>query len=106
MSNSEEGAGDAPPKIVFEWDEAKAKANIRKHQISFEEARTVFWDPFSLTIPDPEHSFGEQRYLDLGRSSRDRILAVSYTERGATIRLISCRRATRAEQRTYEEGDR
>ena len=90
--------------LTFEWEEDKAKANLRKHQVSFEEAWTVFADPLSLTVPDHEHSQREVRYVDIGRSSRDRILVVVYTERGSVIRLISCRRATQAERRTYEEG--
>jgi uncharacterized DUF497 family protein len=88
----------------FEWDEDKAKANLRKHGISFDEATTVFLDPFSATITDPDHSTGEQRYVDVGSSERDRVLVVVYTERGARIRIISCRKATPAERKAYEEG--
>lgn len=89
---------------IFEWDEEKAKANLRKHQISFEEAMTVFMDPQSLTRPDPKHSEEEDRFLDIGRSDRTRILVVVYTERDTRIRLISCRKAEQAERRIYEEG--
>jgi len=91
-------------KPGFEWDEKKAKANLRKHETSFEEAVTVFLDPFSVTIPDPDHSAAEQRYIDLGRSERGRVLVVVYTERGTNIRIISCRKATPMERRVYEEG--
>jgi len=90
--------------LTFEWDEPKADANYRKHQISFEEARTVFGDPLSLTIADPLHSQDEDRYVDVGLSSQGRLLAVVYTERRARIRLINCRRATQAERRAYEEN--
>jgi uncharacterized DUF497 family protein len=91
-------------KPNFEWDEDKAKANIRNHRVSFDEAATVFGDPLSITIPDPDHSVDEERYVDIGRSDRGRILVVAYTERGRNIRIISCRRAIRGERRRYEEG--
>ena len=91
-------------KPGFEWDEGKAKANLRKHGIRFEEAITVFLDPSSVTIADPDHSAAEQRYTDIGSSERGRVLVVVYTERGPSIRIISCRKATPAERRVYEEG--
>jgi hypothetical protein len=90
--------------LDFEWDEEKAEANLRKHGVSFDEARTVFGDPFSVTISDPLHSQREKRFLDIGRSSSDRLLVVSYTERGSNIRLISSRRATATERKAYEKG--
>lgn len=90
--------------FTFEWDEEKSKSNFRKHKVSFEEARAVFYDPLSITIADPKHSIDEQRYVDIGRSSKGRILVVVYTERGANIRIISCREATKLERRVYEEG--
>jgi uncharacterized DUF497 family protein len=83
----------------FEWDEAKALANLRRHQVSFEEATALFTDPLS----DALHSQGESRYVDIGRSARGLLLVVVYTEEGSTIRLISCRRASSAERRIYEE---
>ena len=89
--------------LNFEWDEEKAKANLRNHRVSFEEASTVFSDPFSITIPDPDHQT-EQRYIDIGNSDRGQVLVVVYTERGARIRIISCRKATPTERRRYEEG--
>lgn len=89
----------------FEWDEEKAKANLKKHKVSFDEAATVFSDPFSITIPDPDHSVGEQRYIDIGNSDKGRVLVVVYTERGDNIRIISCRKATPRERRRYEEAD-
>jgi len=90
--------------LNFEWDEDKAEANLRNHRVSFDEATTVFSDPFSITIPDPDHSAAEQRYIDIGSSDRGRVLVVVYTERGGNIRIISCRRVTSTERRRYEEG--
>ena len=91
-------------RLSFEWDEEKAKTNLRKHGISFDEAATVFIDPFSITIPDQDHSMDEQRYVDIGSSEKGRVLVVVYAERGANIRIISCREATPSERRLYEEG--
>lgn len=65
--------------LTFEWDEEKSKENLRKHGVSFAEAKTVFNDPFTMTISDPEHSSQEDRYIDAGMSSRGRILMVWYT---------------------------
>ena len=89
--------------VLFEWDEEKAERNLRKHEVSFHEAVTVFYDPLSLTIVDPDHSSGEERFLDIGMSAAQRLLVVAYTERGSSIRIISCRRATRSERQVYEE---
>ena len=89
---------------TFEWDEDKARENLRKHNVSFDEAKTVLLDPFSLTIPDPDHSLDEERFVDIGTSVNGRVLIVAYTERGTNIRLISCRKATPSERRTYEQG--
>ncbi len=91
--------------LNFEWDEEKAKANLKNHRVSFEEAATVLSDPFSITVPD-NHSTEERRYIDIGNSDSGRILIVVYTERGTTIRIISCRKATPSERRQYEEGIR
>ncbi len=88
--------------LRFEWDEAKAVTNARKHGVSFEEATTIFGDPNASTIFDVEHSNEEDRFIDIGLSASGRILIVVYTERGARIRIISCRKATPAEQRQYE----
>lgn len=90
---------------TFEWDEEKAKANSRKHRVSFEEAKTVFGDPLLMTFPDPEHSDSEERYLNIGTSAQGRVLVVIHTERGANIRIVSCRKATPKERRAYEEAD-
>lgn len=91
-------------KLSFEWDEEKAKANVKKHRIGFDEATTVFTDPFSITIHDPAHSADEQRYVDIGSSANRRVLVVVYTERGSNIRIVSCRKATPSERKLYEEG--
>jgi len=91
-------------ELTFEWDELKAADNYRKHGVRFEEGATIFHDPLSITIDDPDHSTDEQRYIDIGTSEDGRVLVVSYTERGTTICMISCREATRNERRQYEEG--
>jgi len=93
--------------LVFEWDPEKDKANRRKHGVGFEEAMTVFADPLAGMRPDPRHSTREERFVMLGRSLRDRLLAVMFTERGENrVRLISARRATPHERNTYEEDYR
>ncbi|MBA2336044.1 MAG: BrnT family toxin [Pyrinomonadaceae bacterium] len=89
----------------FDWDEDKAAANFKKHKVKFEEAKTIFGDPFSVTKNDPLHSVGEMRFVDIGRSVNGKILVVSYTQRGRKIRLISCRKATKAERMVYEEKE-
>ena len=88
--------------LTIEWDPDKAGTNVRKHGVSFEEACTVFADPLSLTIWDSDHSVGEMRFLDVGLSRAGRLLTISYTERGATIRLITARRASRRERASCE----
>ena len=92
------------PKISPLLSESQAQANARDHGVTFEEAQTVFGDPLSLTWPDPDHSVGEARLIDLGWSAHGRLLLVVYTERHGRIRIISCRPATRQERRRYEEG--
>jgi uncharacterized protein len=89
--------------VIFEWDAAKARADIRKHGVSFEEARTVFGDPMGRIVDDPRHSSDERRYALLGLSEKQRLLAVMFTERDDAIRIISARRATRREKIEYEE---
>ena len=89
--------------LVFEWDERKAAGNLRKHGVSFEEGATVFGDILSITIPDPAHSVGEQRFLTVGVSEEGRLVVVAHVERGDTIRIISARKATRREKKAYEE---
>jgi len=89
-------------KLQFEWDEDKARRNEAKHGVSFEERRTIFNDPFAMTISDPGHSDQEVRWVDLGLSARGRLLVVWYTERGESIRIIGCREASNPERRSYE----
>lgn len=91
--------------IKFEWDTRKARQNLRKHQIDFTEASTVFADTLSITIPDPDHSENEERCVTIGLSNRHRLLVVIYTEEEETIRIISARTADRLERRKYEEGN-
>ena len=91
--------------LGFEWDEGKAQTNLRKHRVSFDEAISVFSDPLAITIPDPDHSEREDRFVDIGRSDKGTVLIVVYTERGDNIRIISCRKATPEERSFYEEGN-
>lgn len=86
----------------FEWDDEKAKANLKKHGVSFVEAATIFNDPNLATIADPDHSDKEERYVSIGISVIKRLLSVIHTFRKERIRLISARRATKAEKETYE----
>ena len=90
--------------LTFEWDKKKAASNFRKHVVSFEEAATVFGDRLSLTVPDPDHSRGEERFIVIGLSAFGRLLVVAHTERSDTIRIISARLATRGEKVSYEES--
>ena len=90
--------------MKFEWDTAKAKANVRKHGVSFDEAGSAFLDQLALSGPDPDHSMGEPRYITFGMSSLGRLLAVFHTHRPGVIRIISARQVTRAERKLYEEN--
>jgi uncharacterized protein len=91
-------------ELRFEWDSAKAAANLAKHAVSFEEASTVFGDPLGRIVGDPRHSEGERRFALLGISRARRFLAVMFAERGESVRLISARRATSRERREYEKN--
>jgi uncharacterized DUF497 family protein len=90
--------------LVFEWDEEKARTNLRKHGVSFSEATTIFGDPLSVTIHDPAHSLDEPRLVTIGRSATQAILIVAHTERDDAIRMISARNATPKERRAYGEA--
>ena len=90
--------------MKIEWDPRKAKLNLKKHGVAFEEAATALSDPMALTGADPDHSDYEDRYITFGVSARNRLLVVSHTEEGETIRLISARRARKGERNLYEEG--
>ena len=89
---------------MFEWHPQKAVSNIAKHGMAFEEAQTVFADPFAAIFPDEDHSNQEEREIIVGHSALQRLLLVSFTQRGEIIRIISVRRATIKERREYEEG--
>jgi len=88
---------------TFEWNVQKAGSNLRKHGISFVEASTVFADPLSLLMPDPDHSSDEERYIVLGTSNKQRLVVVAFAERPPRTRLISARPATNHERKLYEE---
>jgi len=92
--------------IKFEWDEVKAAANLKKHQVSFEEAKSIFYDEFGVQFFDDEHSNEEERFLMLGMSSGAKLLIVCHCERehGALIRIISARKATKRESAFYRGG--
>ena len=90
--------------MKFEWDPRKAKQNIRRHHVSFEEAATAILDEFSKTTSDPDHSLSERRFITFGISARRRLLTVCYTYRRETIRIISARTATKLERHLYEES--
>jgi uncharacterized protein len=87
----------------FEWDEDKARSNLAKHGVAFEEATTVFADPFAITFIDERHSHEELREIIIGHSRSGQLLLVSFTERLDAVRLISARKATRNERRKYEQ---
>ena len=90
--------------MEFERDPPKAAVNLRKHGVSFDEAATVFLDQLAVSGADPDHSVGESRYITFGMSSLGKLFAVFHTYRPGGIRIISSRRATRAERNIYEEG--
>jgi uncharacterized DUF497 family protein len=91
--------------LGFSWDSRKAASYERKHGVSFEEAVTAFGDLLSFTVPDPDHSADENRFLLLGLSDQNRLLVVAHVERGDDTRIINARLATRRERMKYEEGD-
>lgn len=89
--------------ISFEWDEAKAASNLKKHGVSFDEAASVFDDPYARVIADPDHSAEEERFVILGNSIRANLLTVCHCHReaGGSIRIISAREATKREAKEY-----
>lgn len=89
--------------MKFAWDPGKAKRNLAKHGVSFEEAITVFDDPLYLDFFDPEQSEWENRYIRVGCSNQKRVLVIAYTERDDQTRIISARPATKRERQAYEE---
>jgi len=90
-------------RLAFEWDSRKARSNLAKHGVGFEEGSTIFGDPLSLTIPDPDHSLHEERYITMGTAFTGKLLVVVHTERGDNIRIISARPASRRERKVYEK---
>jgi len=88
--------------MKFEWDPAKAQENLLNHGVSFEEATTVFGDALAGTIPDPDHSEGEARFVTIGWTANGRLIVVSHSEESDTIRIISAREATSHERKQYE----
>lgn len=90
--------------MEFSWDWRKAERTRRKHDVTFDEAVTVFFDPRELMVDDPDHSMDEERFVSVGMSSAGRLLVVGYTERGDTIRLVFARRATMPERMDYEHA--
>ena len=90
--------------MKFEWDPDKAALNLRSHGVSFQEASTVFGDPLAGTIPDSLHSTDEPRFVTIGMTTGQRLVAVAHTDREDRIRIISARHATRAEKKKHEEG--
>jgi uncharacterized protein len=92
--------------MKIEWDPIKARVNLKKHGVSFEEAATVLRDPLAATGLDPDHSIYEERYITFGVSERRRLLVVSHIEQGDNIRIISARKASKGERDLYEEKSR
>ncbi|MEI7844329.1 MAG: BrnT family toxin [Chloroflexota bacterium] len=91
--------------MVFEWDPRKSATNLRKHGVSFAEAGTIFGDELSITVPDPDHSDQEERFLTIGWSNLHRLLMVAHADRGENLRIISARELTKTERKAYEEAN-
>jgi uncharacterized protein len=90
--------------VVYEWDAAKARTNLAKHGVSFDDAATVFLDPLAVTFPDPNIVPNEEREITIGHTADGRIIFVAHCRRGERIRMFSARRVTRTERNQYEEG--
>lgn len=91
-------------KLHFEWDPDKASSNLQKHEVSFDEASTIFDDLQYITFLDEEHSVDEERYITIGSSNKSRLLMVAHTERNGNIRIISARKVTKNEEKFYQEA--
>jgi len=91
--------------VLFGWDAEKAKKNLAKHGVSFDETATIFGDLLAVTIEDPAHSREEQRFLTTGLSKAQRLLIVTHSDTEVRMRIISARRTTRREMKQYESGD-
>jgi uncharacterized DUF497 family protein len=90
--------------IHFEWHPEKARGNLKKHRVDFEEASTIFNDPQFITFLDDEHTQDEERFITIGLSNKNRLLMVAHTEQNDKIRIISARRATKNEEKFYQEA--
>lgn len=90
--------------IIFEWDSEKAKSNLIKHDVSFDEAITIWNDEFAAFLHDPNHSIAEERFIMIGYSNKNNLLFVSFTDRNKKIRIISARKATKSERKRHEES--
>lgn len=91
--------------MIYEWDPKKAAANLTKHKVSFDEATSVFTDPFALTFDDPDHSLDEKRFITIGTSRKQRILFLAHADRGEDhVRIIHARPATKTEAHAYQES--
>lgn len=89
--------------MIYEWDPKKAAENLKKHEVSFDEATSVFTDPLALSFDDPDHSTDEQRVITIGTSNKDRIVFLAHADRGDDrIRIISARKATKTEAHDYQ----
>jgi uncharacterized protein len=90
--------------VIYEWDPPKATANERKHGVSFDEAKTVFLDPFAETFDDPDHSADERRFITIGMTSGQRLVFIAHADGGVDrVRIVSARAATRGESNAYQE---
>lgn len=92
--------------LEFAWDPTKAKSNLRKHRVSFEEAASAFSDVLAAVYEDPDHSVREKRYLMIGTSEQGRLLHIAYADQGKQIRIITARKVTKRERELYEKEDR
>jgi uncharacterized DUF497 family protein len=90
--------------MEFEWEQSKAATNLKKHGVSFEEAKTVFDNPLAVIFDDEAHSVDEQREIIIGHSRQNRLLLIAFTERSGNVRIISARLATRQEREDYEQN--
>ena len=91
--------------MIYQWDPKKAAANLNKHKVSFEEATSVFTDPFAMTFDDPDHSLDEKRFITIGTSSKERVLVLAHADRGEDhVRIINARPATPTEAHAYQES--
>jgi uncharacterized DUF497 family protein len=90
--------------MEFEWDNRKGEENARKHDVTFQEAASIFGDPLAITFADPDHSTNEERYITFGQSLKQRLIMVSHTQRGGRTRIISARPVGSRERRIYEDG--